>query len=101
MKLIIITAVKEFEKDIKRILKNTDIPLFSYTEITGYRNISKEAKLDNWFPGERHETDSIMFYAFIKKEDTDELFKRVKIFNDKQESLSKVHVAVLNIDKSN
>jgi nitrogen regulatory protein PII len=101
MKLIIITAVKEFEKDIKNILKNAEIPHFSYTEITGYRNISKEAKLDNWFPGERHETDSIMFYAFIKKEDTDELFEKVKTFNNQQESQSKIHVAVLNVDKSN
>lgn len=101
MKLIIITAVLEFKKDIKRILKNTDIPLFSYTEITGYRNITKEAKIDNWFPGERHETNSIMFYVFIKKEDTNELFQRVKTFNDKQESLSKVHVAVLDVEKSN
>jgi len=42
-----------------------------------------------------------MFYVFIKKEDTNELFQRVKTFNDKQESLSKVHVAVLDVEKSN
>ncbi len=101
MKLIVITAVKEFEKDIKRILKNSDIPNFSYQDIIGYRNTSKEASLDDWFPGERHENNSIMFYAFFKKEDTEELFNRVKAFNDKQESLSKVHVAVLNVEKSN
>jgi hypothetical protein len=101
MKLIIITAVKEFEKDIKQILKNSDIPNFSYQDIIGYRNTPKEANLSDWFSGERHENNSIMFYAFFKKEDTNELFNRVEAFNNKQESLSKIHVAVLNVEKSN
>jgi len=101
MKLIIITAVKEFGKDIKHILKSSNISIFSYTEIIGYRNISHEVNSDNWFPGERNENESVMFYAFIKKEDADELFERVKVFNDQQESLSKVHLAVLNVEKSN
>ncbi|VAW25784.1 hypothetical protein MNBD_BACTEROID04-812 [hydrothermal vent metagenome] len=101
MKLILITAVKEFEKDIIRILKNSDITIFSYNEIIGYRNIPREANIDNWFPGERKENKSVMFYAFVKKEETDELFERIKVFNEKQESLSKIHISILNIEKSN
>lgn len=101
MKLIVITAVKEFEKDIKQILKNSDIPNFSYQDIIGYRNTPSQASLDDWFPGERHENNSIMFYAFFKKEETNQLFEQVKEFNDKQESQSKVHIAVLNVEKSN
>ncbi len=101
MKLIVITAVKEFEKDIKQILKNADIPNFSYQDIIGYKNTSSKANLDDWFPGERHENNSIIFYAFFKKEETKKLFDQVKEFNDKQESQSKVHIAVLNVEKSN
>lgn len=101
MKLIIITAVKEFEKDIKQILKKSNIFIFSYQEIIGYRNTTREANLDNWFPGERHENESIMLYAFVKSEDAITLFEQINEFNDKQETLSKVHLAILKVEKSN
>lgn len=101
MKLILITAVKEFEKDIKSILKNAEIENFSFQDITGYKTSKKDADMENWFPGERHENKSIIFYAFVKRENTDGLFNRIKTFNEKCESETKIHISVLNVEKSN
>jgi hypothetical protein len=42
-----------------------------------------------------------MFYAFVEKENIDEVFNAIGIFNSKQETLSHIHSAVLNIEKSN
>jgi hypothetical protein len=36
MKLLIITAIAEFEKEIKKILKKAKVKTFSYKEVTGY-----------------------------------------------------------------
>lgn len=101
MKLLLITAVKEFEKDIKLMLKKTGVNSFSYKEVKGFKDNSEEALEANWFAANEQEIESILFYAFVDKERVDELFEMVKDFNAKQISKSNIHLAVLNIEKSN
>jgi nitrogen regulatory protein PII len=101
MKLVIITAIKLFEKDIKLQLKKAEVKTFSFKEVTGYRDSTEDAIESNWFSSEMNQTESIVFYAFVKKENVDMLFKLINDFNDKQKTMSHIHVAVLNIEKSN
>lgn len=101
MKLVIITAIKEFEKDIKLQLKKADVKTFSYRDVTGYRDSTEDAVESNWFSGEMNQTESILFYAFVKKENVDLLFELVNNFNNQQKTKSHIHMAVINIEKSN
>lgn len=101
MKLLIITAITEFEKDIKSMLKKANVKAFSYRKVTGYRDVSEEFIESNWFASEMNETESLLFYAFVKKENVDLLFQLVADFNAKQETKAQVNVAALNIEKSN
>ena len=101
MKLLIITAVLEFEKDIKQMLKKAHVKTFTYKEVKGFTDLSEEAIESNWFAGDMNETESILFYAFVKKENIDPLFDLVNDFNAKQATKSNIHIAVLNIEKSN
>lgn len=101
MKLVIITAVKEFENNIKLLLTKADVKTFSFREVTGYRDSTLDAIETNWFSSEMNQTESILFYAFVKKENVEMLFELINDFNNKQKTLSHIHVAVLNIEKSN
>ncbi len=101
MKLVIITAIKEFEKDIKLQLKKAEVINFSYGEVIGFRDSTEDSIESNWFSSEMNQTESIVFYAFVKKENIDMLFNLINNFNDNQKTVSKIHVAVLNIEKSN
>ncbi len=101
MKLLLITAVAEFEKEVKQILKKAQVKTFSYREVTGYRNTSEDAIESNWFGTEMNENESIMFYAFVEKENVDMVCSSINEFNAKQETLSHIHSAVINIEKSN
>ena len=101
MKLVIITAIKLFEKEIKLQLKKAEVKTFSFKEVTGYRDSTEDAIESNWFSSEMNQTESIVFYAFVKKENVDMLFKLINDFNDKQKTMSHIHVAVINIEKSN
>ena len=101
MKLVIITAIEAFENDIKAILKKSDVKTYSYREVTGYKDFSETAVAVNWFAAAINETESILFYAFVEKEKVDQVFLLINEFNAVQESLSDIHLAVLNIEKSN
>lgn len=101
MKLVIITAIKQFEKDIILQLKKANVKTFSFRDVTGYRDSTEDAVESNWFSSEMNQTESILFYAFVKKNNIDLLFKLIDEFNNNQKSMSHIHVAVLNIEKSN
>jgi nitrogen regulatory protein PII len=101
MKLAIITAIKEFEKDIRVQLKKAEVKTFSFREVTGYRDSTEDSIESNWFSSEMNQTESILFYAFVKKENVDKLFELIEDFNNNQKTLSHIHLAVLNIEKSN
>jgi nitrogen regulatory protein PII len=101
MKLLLITAVSEFENEVKQILKKAQVKTFSYREVTGYRNTSEDAIESNWFGTEMNENESILFYAFVQKENVDLVFNLITEFNSQKEILSHIHSAILNIEKSN
>ena len=101
MKLVIITAIKEFEKEIKLQLKQAEVTTFSYRDVIGYRDNTEDAFESNWFSSEMNKSESLLFYAFVKKENVDILFESVNTFNAKQQTLSRIHIAVVNIEKSN
>jgi nitrogen regulatory protein PII len=101
MKLVIITAIKEFEKDIKLQLRKAEVKTFSFRDVRGYRDSTEDAVESNWFSSEMNQTESILFYAFVKKENVNMLFELINNFNQQQQSLSQIHVAVINIEKSN
>ena len=99
MKLLLITTIKEFEKNVKDLLVHSGVSVFSYTAVKGYK-ADQKATVDNWFAAEITESNSLMFMAFVEDEKMDEVCGKVKNFNAKQEFQSKVHVATLNIEKS-
>lgn len=101
MKLIIITAIREFDAEIKKQLKNAEVTTFSFKNVSGYRDASEDALVSNWFSSEMNITESIMFFAFVKKENINRLLKGIDDFNSTQVTLSNIHIAVLNVEQSN
>lgn len=97
----LIRAIAEFEKDIKKMLKEAKVKSYSYKDVKGFRDTSAENIEDNWFGSEISETDSVVFYAFILQQNLDTLFDEVSTFNKNQKSVSKVHLAVLTVDQYN
>lgn len=101
MKLVIITAISEFKKDVIKMFKNTEIKAFTYKEVTGFKDVSEENLGTNWFGSEMNETPSIMFHVFLNENQTALLFQSVTSFNASQNVSSKVHFASLTIDQIN
>lgn len=99
MKLLLITAIEAFEKDVKKILSHSGVKAFSYQEVKGYKNES-DGTMDNWFASGHNEFNSLLFTVFIECECVNDIYERVEKFNDEQKSLSNIHVATLEIEKT-
>jgi hypothetical protein len=101
MKLVLITSVNQFKKQIQKILKNCNIQNYSFQDVVGHKDISSVADRGNWFVGDRFESHSITFFAIVPSGVIDSLFEEVERFNSNLESLSRIHLSILNIEKTN
>lgn len=100
MKLLTLTVVKEFEKDVKKLLIHTGVKAFTFMDVTGYRDASTDSVDDNWFASETNETASLLFWAFVPAEAVVKVEAAILHFNAKQTSASRIHLSILPIEKS-
>ncbi len=101
MELLMITAVSQFEADIKHLLKKSGVTAFSYMDVVGYKDLSDQSMEPNWFASDIGEHQSVLFYAFVSNGHVDEVLDQIDKLNNEQESRSKIHAAVLDIKKTN
>lgn len=101
MKLLIITAVAAYEKEVKQLLKQAEVISYSYKHVTGFRDSTLDSVGNNWFGVEMNESDAILFYAFVKKEKVDAFFELTEKKNTEHKVKSRIHVVSINIEQSN
>lgn len=99
MKLVIVTAVEEFQKDVLKLFKNANIENFSKSDIDGYKNTSPLLVASNWFSGEKGGNESIMYFSFTEEKRIDDLFNLIKEFNNNLETNNPLRGIVLPIER--
>lgn len=98
MKLLLLTAVKSYEKQAAQLFKNAGILAFSHSDINGFKAIAQEDLLDNWFSSSTENVKSILFFTFAEKEKTDLLLKGLNKLNKELKSTNPLRAVVLNIE---
>ncbi len=99
MKLIHITAVKEFEKKVKDILLHCGVQAFSFHKVRGFKANSSVSSSENWFASSGVETESLMFTVFADDEVLDKIAERIRKFNTQQEFESRIHLAAAAVEQ--
>ena len=99
MKLLLITAIKEFEKDVKNILVKSGAKSFTYHEVQGFKNDEGSKSSTNWFASSYSEIDSLLFTVFVSVENSVQILEKIKEFNGKQETLSNIHIALIALEQ--
>lgn len=99
MKLVIVTAVEEFQKDVLKLFKKANIENFSSSEIDGYKNGSSVLMASSWFPGEKFGNESRLFFSFTEDKNIDTLFNVIKEFNTNLETNNPIKAIVVPIEK--
>lgn len=101
MKLLIITAVRTFEEQVRKALESNGVLTYSYTSVTGYRDSTKDSVSRNWFATEMNKAESILFFAFVNEETSNRVFDAIEELNTTCDLRSKVHIMVSPIEKYN
>ena len=99
MKLVLVTAVEEFQKDVLEIFKKANIENFSSSDIDGYKNVPSLLMASNWFSAGKNGNQSIMFFSFTNKEKIDGLFSIIEEFNNNLETNNPIKAIVIAVEK--
>lgn len=99
MKLVMVTAVEAFHKDVIKLFKQAGIESFSESDIDGYKNGSSLLMASNWFSGTKGGNESNMFFSFTEDVRIDSLFNLIKEFNTNLETNNPVKAIVVPIER--
>ena len=99
MKLVIVTAVDEYKKDIVKLFKKSGIENFSESDIEGFKTSEPGNLVSNWFASESSGSDSEMFFSFAKNDRADKLFELLKKYNQEIKSKNLIRAVVVPVEK--
>ncbi|WP_396600355.1 hypothetical protein [Algibacter sp. R77976] len=99
MKLVLVTAVEEYQKEVLELFKNANIENLSSSGIDGYKNSSSVLMTSSWFPGEKFGNESRLFFSFAEDKNIDTLFNLIKEFNSNLETNNPLKAVVVPIEK--
>lgn len=66
MKLVIVTTVSAFQKDVLKLFKQADIEAFSSSEIDGYKTAPSLMATQTWFPSEKEDMNRLCSFPLPK-----------------------------------
>ena len=99
MKLVLVTAVEEFQPAILKIFKKANIKNFSSSDIDGYKTAPSLLMASNWFSAGKNGTKSTMFFSFTNKEKIDNLFMLLEEFNKNIETNNPLKAIVVPVER--
>jgi hypothetical protein len=99
MKLVIVTAVEDYQNDVLKLFKKSDIESFSTSDIEGHKNLPNLLSTSSWFPSIKGSSDSLMFFSFTEEEHIERLFYLISEFNSKIDTNNPIRGIVVPIEK--
>ncbi|AEM70630.1 MULTISPECIES: hypothetical protein [Flagellimonas] len=100
MKMIIVTTVEEYEKEVFKLFKKAGIENFSGSDIDGYKNTPPMFYTNSWFPSEKGGAASNLFFSFTEEEKVTEFFKLLEEFNQKSETTNPIRAVEVPIERT-
>lgn len=100
MKLLIVTVVSYYEKQVLQLFSEANIESFSGSHIKGYKDAPSLVANSSWFPSQKGGANSIMFFSFTSDDKIDLFFSLVEQFNNSLKTNNPIHAIVAPIERS-
>lgn len=102
MKLLIILSIEEYTDDVRKILARLKVPIYSETNVHGFRTEEYQPDITNWFAGDDHGVYSTLFFSVQDSNRVKQVLKEVKEYNEKAGGAKQnpLHAYSLNVEES-
>lgn len=102
MKLLIILSLEEHADDVRKILARQKVPIYSETEIHGFKTGAYQPDISNWFARNDHGVYSTLFFAIQDEESVKRVLDDVRDYNTNEESVHQnpLHAFKLNVEEA-
>ncbi|MFA6246164.1 MAG: hypothetical protein WC615_04435 [Mucilaginibacter sp.] len=100
MKILIVTCLKEYLKDVARIFKQSNIDVFSTNEITGHRNSATVNLLEDWFASGGEDADSMMIFTFTPAANAEKGLELIKDYNETIHADFPIRAFIMPVERS-
>jgi hypothetical protein len=100
MKLLVVTCLKEYLKDISKIFRQANIDVFSTSEIVGHRDGAPLTLLEDWFASGGEQFDSLMIFTFTNELNAEQGMELIKNYNVTLKENFPVRAFVMPVEKS-
>ncbi|QDO94044.1 hypothetical protein FNB79_08650 [Formosa sediminum] len=99
MKLVIVTAVGVFQKDILKLFKEANIENLSTSDIEGFKNKASVLMESQWFSREPLSNESLLFFSFTEEKNIDTLFNLIQAYNTTLETNNPIRAIVVPVER--
>ncbi|SMO97143.1 hypothetical protein [Gracilimonas mengyeensis] len=82
MKLLIILSIAEFEDEVRALMVKHNVPVYSETEMYGFRTEKHQPDIRSWFSQADQGIYSTLFFSFQNEETVKNILAAVKSFNE-------------------
>lgn len=102
MKLLIILSIEEYTDDVRKILSRQKVPIYSETNVHGFRTEEYQPDITNWFAGDEHGVYSTLFFSIQDGNCVQRVLKEVKAYNEETgaEKQNPLHAYSLKVEES-
>lgn len=100
MKLLIVTSLKEYQKEIASIFEKAGIKVFSVSETKGFKEDHNVNLLDSWFSSGKEHFDSIFLFSFTHDSNAEQALELVKAYNDVNKTNFPIRAFIVPVEKS-
>jgi hypothetical protein len=100
MKLLVVTSLKEYQKNVAHILDQAGIEVFSVSETIGFKDHQTGNLLDNWFSSGSEQFDSIFLFSFTDETKAEHALELIKKYNVENVTGFPVRAFIVPVDKS-
>ena len=100
MKLLIVTSLKEYQKEVATIFDHAGIKVFSVSETKGFKEDHGVNLLDSWFSSGKEYFDSIFLFSFTNEASAESTMELIKAYNEENKTKFPIRAFIVPVEKS-
>lgn len=83
MKLLIILSITEYADEVRRMMSENNVPVFSETDMHGFRTEKHHPDVRSWFSQADHGIYSTLFFSFQSEATVGVMLEQIRSYNEK------------------